>query len=95
MSDELKAFYKAYCEWIDSGAPQRNPFCRSAGLCLSLDYFSDGDSDLAEEMYEQFISHGLNGDYPFDKDSFSYRNDANKHLNKDRLLWVRKHAGIN
>ena len=94
MSDELKAFYKAYCEWLDAGAPQRKPFSRGVGLCLSLDYFSGGNPDLLEEMYKQFISHGLNGDYPFDKDWFSYRNDANKHLNKDRVSWVRKNAGI-
>lgn len=94
MSEELKAFYKAYAEWLDSGAPDRKPFRHRKGLCYSLDEWSDYNFDLSDEMQQQFIDAGLSCLYPFDEDSSVFRLDENKHLNPARVAWVRKHTEI-
>lgn len=92
MSEQLKAFYKAYAAWLDAGAPQHKPFDRTYGLCFVLEEFSACDYDLLEEMRQQFTDAGLCWEFPFDKCLSAYVEDDNKHLNPARVAWVRKHA---
>ncbi|WBF77867.1 hypothetical protein W70_73 [Escherichia phage W70] len=92
MSEQLKAFYKAYAAWLDEGAPDRDPFNRRKGLCYSLDHWPDYNFDLSEEMQQQFTDAGLCCEFPFDKGRYTYHKDTKKHLNPARVAWVRKHA---
>lgn len=92
MSEQLKAFYKAYAEWLDAGAPHSETFDRTCGLCNALEEFSECDYKLLKEMQQQFTDAGLNWDFPFDEGWKAYHYDDNKHLNASRVEWVRKHA---
>lgn len=89
----LRDFYIAYAAWLDAGAPDRDPFERSKGLCYSLDHWSHYNFDLSEEMQQQFTDAGLCWEYPFDHGHRAYFDDDKKHLNPARVAWVRKHAG--
>lgn len=94
MTEQLKEFYKAYAAWLDACAPQHQQFDRTCGLCHSLEEFSDSNYDLLEEMRDQFSNSDLDWKFPFDDGHYAYCSDANKHLNPDRVAWVRKHAEI-
>lgn len=99
MSEELKVFYKAYAEWLDSGAVNNAEFCRDWGLCACVMYWvnEDDNDELLNEMKSQFASAGLSESFPFNSSENDYvREYRNKtmHLNEARLDWVRKHAEI-
>lgn len=94
MSEQLKAFYKAYAAWLDAGAPEGKPFHRRKGLCFSLDEWSDCNFGLSNEMMNQFYEAELHPVYPFDGGGGDkFRACENKYLNPARVAWVRKHAG--
>jgi hypothetical protein len=86
QSDELTAFYQAYVDWLDVGAPEtvlhpKNPFefLRGVGLCGNLRLFCFQHSCYghhtmyAGEMIRQFVEAGLDKQYPFNR----YSKDEN------------------
>lgn len=94
MSEQLKAFYKAYAAWLDAGAPQCFPFKRHEGLCYNLRKWSDCNEELSGELLDQFVDADLDWEYPFDGNWDNYSGDDYKHLNPARVSWVRKHAAL-
>ncbi len=98
QSTELTKFYRAYAKWLDNGAPHWHPFARSAGLCVYLENFCNGDEDvysnLCGEMNLQFSEAGLKPGYPFDNSTIHLKDAMRKalHLNQKRIDWVRLHA---
>lgn len=81
MSDNLKAFLRAWLDWAMADAPDsdrctdRNPnsFDRECGLCsnthafeeLALDVYPHYTGALEDELGEQFRAAGLSKGYPF------------------------------
>lgn len=99
MSEELKAFYKAYAAWLDAGAVNNDAFTCCAGMCFSLHRWAGCKGldcrALRLELKEQFTNAGLNSSYPFNRDEHKYDvecDDGAIHLNPARIAWVRKHA---
>lgn len=92
MSDNLKAFYQAYSEWLDEGAPDGYMFDRLSGLCYNLWCWSDYTDGLCSEMKQQFRKAGLDTEYPFDETREAYLECDNMHLNPRRVAWVKEHA---
>ena len=100
MFNKLADFYKAYSDWIDSGAPESEPFSRRVGLCGSLCLYLTSKScnfrvrDMALQlMKSQFIKAGLSRDYPFNNAENSYYLESINgtiHTNKNRIAWVKK-----
>lgn len=96
MSETLKAFYQAYLEWVESGAPDGLPFERHAGLCYNLRHcfiYPTGLNEALREMEGQFIEAGLDESFPFGRDNFYKRlYGDSQHKDRKRIAWVRKHA---
>jgi hypothetical protein len=98
QSDKLKAFYRAYVQWLDRNAPHLQPFVRNEGLCRALlTYCTALDPDTAlfieEEMEQQFEDAGLDVAYPFGKDEYAlHRANWTMHLQPEREKWAREHA---
>ena len=100
MFNQLADFYKAYSYWIDSGAPEGEPFGRRVGLCGSLClYLINKGCRLPERdmvlqlMKSQFIKAGLSRDYPVNNADNSYYVeciDGAIHTNKNRIAWVKR-----
>lgn len=81
MSDDLKAFLRAWLDWAEAGAPDdgrhtnRNPnrFERDCGLCsntynfeeLALNVHLDDVGDLETELSSLFAADGMDKGYPF------------------------------
>lgn len=100
MSNELKEFYRAYKEWLDSGAPNYQPFERHVGLCSNITKFCEKKDldvsvymDIYREMIRQFRQAGLSGGFPFGVLEY-HREHSNgtQHLNTARIKWVEEHA---
>ena len=99
MSEELKAFYRAYSAWLDAGAINNGVFTRCTGLCFALHKWA-GDKGyiiraLRLELEVQFINAGLDSGYPFNGSERDYDvecDDETIHLNQARIAWVRRHA---
>ena len=102
MSETLQAFYVAYKQWLDDGAPINDlAFDREDGLCWCLNmYLMQSDSLLnseksviREEMTNQFIEANLDESYPFGPRNVFTRDEINAamHLNKKRIAWVNNH----
>lgn len=104
--NELKAFYKAYADWLRAGAPknsrEHNPFsfCRDTGLCYNRHRYclvtNDSEYEMTKTMFDQFRRAGLDPLTPFyKKDSAnSYLKESNNnacHLNEQRRKWVFDH----
>lgn len=86
MSDDLKAFLRAWLDWAEAGAPdsdrhtKRNPnrFEGECGLCsntynfeeLALDVHPEDTGRLEDELHDLFTEQGLNTDYPFGRDAY-------------------------
>lgn len=101
MSPELKAFYRAYRDWLDAGAPEFEPFARFDGLCCNISRLyrleKPGDMELRkrlrDELGAQFRAAGLSDTFPFGERSYYLRHDKDsQHLHKPRVKWVREHA---
>lgn len=100
MFNKLAEFYESYSDWIDSGAPEGEPFSRRSGLCGSLCSYLTSKGcrfpvmDMALQlMKSQFIKAGLNRDYPFNNQDNSYYMeciDGLIHTNKNRIAWVKR-----
>jgi hypothetical protein len=101
QSELLTQFYQAYAGWLDAGAPEGIIFSRQRGLCWSaVEWISatgkTGTDALLEEMDHQFVAAGLDPTFPFNNGSvqqFGREKVTNsKHLNEQRIQWVREHA---
>ena len=94
MSEQLKAFYRAYVAWLDADAPHLEPFSRSSGLCHSLVCYTDNWVPLLNEMINQFEESGLDRKDPFGgyADYDGRYHNYTQHLNPERIRWGRKHA---
>lgn len=106
QSELLTAFYRAYLEWVESGAPDEQPFRRDRGLCSNFDKFilSNCQSDdkyvlfkeLNKELKDQFTEAGLCQSFPFNDGSFEYfYNECQSGYpwkNPVRIDWVKSHA---
>lgn len=86
----LRNFYSAYGEWIDSGAPDGNPFMRGAGLCANLfDYVT---SLALEGLHAEFVAAGLGEKLPFNASEAEFKSESGRgecHTNPARVAWVR------
>jgi hypothetical protein len=99
QSVKLTAFYRAYLEWVESGAGPHDIFDGAIGLCHSSWLFAGGmdnhenAKDLEEELNKQFKDAGLSVAYPFNsgKDWLYEKEGAYKHRNPKRIRWVRDH----
>lgn len=92
----LQEFYQAYANWLDTGAPQRKPFCRFSSLANNLVNWNDGDWGLVHEMESQ-IEEAYEKDYdnyPFLLDSVRHKLEDNgeMHLATRWNKWVKDHA---
>lgn len=96
QSEELTAFYRAYAEWLDDGAPNGQPFFRSFGLCSALDEFLGRTKkkwQIKHEMLQQFEAAGLHANYPFGYAEYYRRMEKGTvYLQSKRVKWVREHA---
>ena len=99
MSDELKAFLKAWYDWATNGAPENNEhdFKRWRGLCASV-LNNSINADDSCELYSEFrrmLKAEFPGraawHYPFGGRQQYNQDSANhaQHLNPQRLEWVR------
>lgn len=94
QSPELTAFYNAYNDWLEAGAPDENKydFSRSNGLCYNLEYGFDGKRREIFEMKEQFKKAGLDTIHPFGKEIFLAAHAQKvQHLDPNRIKWVKAH----
>lgn len=92
QSKELTAFYRAYKQWLDDGAPDKDPFHRCCGLCVSVEDFITEPFTVEEELHYQFKDAGLNPDYPFGEWNYEYRSSNwEQHLDPLRIKWVEDH----
>ena len=100
MFNQLSEFYKAYSDWIDSGAPEGEPFSRRGGLCGSIFLYAAMNgypvserSALLLVMRVQFIKAGLDRNYPFNNKDNPYDEETINgliHTNNERVTWVKK-----
>lgn len=95
MSDDLKAFLRAWLDWAEAGAPddnrhtERNPnrFERDYGLCsntynfeeLALDVHPDETGDLEIELACRFEEQGLRPSYPFGYEAYDADAEGGTH----------------
>lgn len=93
MSRKLIAFFKAWLDWVDNGAPERDPFSRSSGLCHAAE---EGGHDVRSELKEIFYREahaGLIEDpvYPFEEGDYDKRlEEWSMHECPKRIAWVRE-----
>lgn len=97
QSEDLTAFYQAYLEWVEDGAPERNGlgFCRMFGLCHNASKYAMNrlrdDQSIWFEMQAQFKGVGLEEYYPFGgREAYISEDDCTK--NYQRMKWVRDHV---
>jgi hypothetical protein len=90
MSQRLKEFLAAYLSWVDSGAPDGQPFIRRLGLCSNFQNWANS-YETDEEIHAAFVADGLDVLYPFGgPDTYFDEQDAGKlHMNQERINWVR------
>ena len=95
QSKELTAFYNAYNEWLEAGAPEENKYGFSGydGLCCSIVVYTRTPfSKIAVEMESQFAGAKLSKTYPFTRSNFIDRYDSGTlHLDPNRRRWVKTH----
>jgi hypothetical protein len=95
VSENLKAFLRAWLDWVEAGAPDCRPFKRRCGLCSNLDAWAralvpDIRIDLEGELELMFKVDGLDQCHPFGFDAyFDARGSETQHLDTTRLAWVR------
>ena len=100
QSKELTAFYNAYNDWLEAGAPDKNEysFSRRDGLCFLLYQFFDKVGEtcdnacrISKEMKNQFVS-AQSEVYPFGMSNYYERAKNNtQHLDPIRIRWVKAH----
>lgn len=95
MSEELQSFFDAYANWLNAGAPERQPFSRARGLCgnlrlnrfESLDIFAATDTELSN-MFNAVL-------YPFGEESYCLGIlKGTLHLCPKRRAFVFAHANV-
>lgn len=92
QSDELTAFYQAYRDWVNAGAPidcqetddNQYGFSRGSGLCSNLRYYCSNygcygvRNTYVSEMQGQFYRAGLHIRYPFNATPHHYQIEMGK-----------------
>ena len=95
QSPRLTAFYNAYHDWLEAGAPIENSyeFSRHWGLCTSIIFCSNSKyCASAAEMTRQFKMAGLDKFYPFGENEYETGSSSDtQHLDKNRIAWVKAH----
>lgn len=106
QSSALTAFYNAYNDWLEAGAPVRQSskssfkFQRDLGLCTSLRRWAIHNEyvyglaiyDIADEMVMQFQAEHLHDYFPFGATAFEYdMNNETMHTCPCRIAWVKSH----
>ena len=92
QSKELTAFYRAYKQWLDDGAPDSEPFYRSCGLCSSVEDVITEPFIVERELNCQFKDAELNPEYPFGGANYASRTqNKEQHLDPLRIKWVEDH----
>lgn len=107
QSKELTAFYRAYNEWLEVGAPDEyhyidnpNGFIPELGLCNALKKFCTKNNisykikSLSIEMEFQFFKKGLSTIYPFGEKEYdtSVENTGTLCCHQPkRIQWVKDH----
>lgn len=113
MSKDLQDFYNAYAQWLRDGSAIDDEsyglgsFRRVYGLCANLvrwcrkngiDFDSDSDYHICDELTQQFVDAGLDRRTPFNSvlaggRSYTAEVKSNScHLNEARRQWVFDHA---
>ena len=95
QSHELTAFYNAYNDWLKNCAID-NIFSCCTGLCHNLAMYCNrhliDKRILLLEMKNQFLTAGLDIDYPFGRKQYIYRIvNNNSYLDPNRFAWVKAH----
>lgn len=99
MSEQLRAFFKAYLEWAETGASEEQcVLYKCAGLCSNLTWYLNhnypddwaGTSRAEKQLADLFAEGGLDSDYPFGSSYWKESNTKSHHLNPKRIAWVRK-----
>lgn len=91
ISDELKQFFVAIQQWIDSGCPIYDTFVRSVGLCNNFEKFGQGQMTELKDLLE--LEFG-DGGYPFGGPTIYCKEQAyyKMYQNPERLAFIRKYA---
>jgi hypothetical protein len=98
VSENLKAFLRAWLDWVEAGAPEDDVFERSCGLCNNFNWYMRNQNVLEFELggemdalIEVFKMDGLDETYPFGGEDAYFDEGPNNvmHLNSARLAWVR------
>ena len=92
----LKAFYTAYAQWIEAGAPDDKPFSRKYGLCSNLRrHIKDSEGrnallalEVRDLMDVEFDQAKLDHNYPFGETYFEEARNRTMHTNQRRINWV-------
>lgn len=89
-------FLKAYKQWLDAGAPDKDPFHRNAGLCYNAEIVADG-GDIWDALHQRLSLFYSDAEYPF-YDGEWYATRASQygvecinnrcHLNPKRIAFV-------
>lgn len=97
MTDELR---RILTEWLALAESENPPlYVQTEGLC-SFAYYLNREHSIPrvrhgegydEELQDMFRAEGLKATFPFDGNFFAYDYDTVKHLNPQRLEWVRRH----
>jgi hypothetical protein len=92
-------FLKAWLEWVEKGAPEKELFSRKTGLCGNLDQYcrfrgiSREDAWNCLRIFESMLRKDrLSSVYPFNTGALEYNEECaglRIHQNVARLLWVR------
>ena len=82
---------EAYCDWLDRGAPDYQPFLRASGLCGNA--FVCGGYG-ASDAVERAVRDEFGNAFPFGAADFFARRDANtQHEDPARIALARRWAG--
>lgn len=95
--EHLKTFLQAWLDWVESGAPDNEPFSRGMGLCGNIRYSGftaglDHRDECHGELKQRLYLDSLDEYYPFNTNS-SYDEDSENcrhYLNQARIQWVRE-----
>lgn len=95
MNELIIAFYKAYKEWLDSGANYNGIFVHNAGLCTNYKRFVTKpvtNPHWKNEMlaFEEHIG-ASNNQFPFNESATEYYAECRAYTsyrNPKRIAWV-------
>ena len=92
ISPELRDFLQSWLDWVEAGAPDKQPYRRTLGLCTNTGYYkTDGNQyNNDDELYEE-LSKFFDCGHPFGlKEYFQCKKDRSMHLDHNRIAWVKE-----